>query len=344
MPSALLTGITGQDGSYLAELLLDRGYVVHGMVRRASLFNRSRIEHLRADSSLYEKRLFLHYGDLDDTTTLRRILVRTQPDELYHLAGQSQPGLSFEIPESTVREAGTSSLSLLEIIRDLDQPPKVFLASSSEIFGTPDSAVQDESTPFRPVNPYGCAKAFATHLGRVYRDAHGLYICNGIPYNHESPRRGESFVTRKITAAAARIAQGSSEVLELGNLDAARDWGYAPEYVEAMWRMLQQPAADDYLLATGTSTTVREFAEAAFDCAGIPLVFEGTDTAEVGRSRLTGSIVVRVNPKYYRPVDPARLVGNPAKARKKLGWSARIAGPDVAIAMLQAENGFVLIR
>ena len=342
MPTALLTGITGQDGSYLAELLLDRGYLVHGMVRRASLFNRSRIEHLRADPSVYDKRLFLHYGDLDDVTTLRRILVRARPDEIYHLAGQSQPGLSFEIPESTVREAGTSSLSLLEIIRDLEKAPKVFMASSSEIFGNPDTEIQDESTPYRPVNPYGCAKAFATQLGRVYREAHGLYICNGIPYNHESPRRGESFVTRKITAAAARIAQGSPEILELGNLDSARDWGYAPEYVEAMWSMLQQPAADDYLRATGTSTTVREFAEAAFESAGIPIEFEGSDTAEVGRARMSGAVVVRVNPRYYRPVDPVRLVGNSAKARRNLGWSAKIVGPQVAMAMIEAENGFAL--
>jgi GDPmannose 4,6-dehydratase len=192
------------------------------------------------------------------------------------------------------------------------------------------------------VNPYGCAKAFATQLGRVYREAHGLYVCNGIPYNHESPRRGESFVTRKITAAAARIAQGSPEILELGNLDSARDWGYAPEYVEAMWSMLQQPVADDYLLATGTSTTVREFAEAAFESAGIPIEFEGSDAAEIGRARLSGAVVVRVNPKYYRPVDPVRLVGNPAKARRNLGWSAKIVGPQVAMAMIEAENGFAL--
>ena len=344
MPTALITGITGQDGSYLAELLLHRGYVVHGMVRRSSLFNRSRIEHLRSDPALYQKRLFLHYGDLDDTTTLRRILVRTKPDELYHLAGQSQPGLSFEIPESTVREAGTASLTLLEMIRDLENPPKVYLASSSEVFGTPDVPFQDENTAFRPVNPYGCAKAFATSLGRVYREAHGLYICNGIPYNHESPRRGESFVTRKITASVVRIAHGSPEILELGNLDSARDWGYAPEYVEAMWRMLQQPVADDYILATGTSTTVRDFAKAAFDCVGIPVAFEGTDTSEVARNRLTGAVVLRVNPKYYRPVDPARLVGNPAKASQQLGWIAQISGPQVASAMVEAENGGALAR
>ncbi len=338
MRTALLTGITGQDGSYLTELLLDRGYAVHGMVRRASSFNRSRIEHLRADSEIYGNRLFLHYGDLDDTTTLRRVLVQTKPDELYHLAGQSQPGLSFEIPESTVREAGTACLSLLEILRDLDNPPRVFLASSSEVFGTPEVLRQNEETPFRPMNPYGCAKAFATQLGRVYRQAHGLFVCNGICYNHESPRRGESFVTRKISAAAQRLAQGSSEVLELGNLDSYRDWGYAPEYVEAMWQMLQLPVADDYVLATGTATTVRQFAEAAFLAVGLRLEFEGEDSAEIGRDAGTGTTLLRVNPKYYRPLDPARLVGDSTKARRDFGWSARTAGSEVAVAMVRGEG------
>lgn len=339
MRSALLTGITGQDGSYLAEFLLERGYTVHGMVRRSSLFNRSRIEHLRSDPAIYGKRLFLHYGDLDDATTLRRILVRVRPQELYHLAGQSQPGLSFEIPESTVREVAGATLSLLEMIRDLDEPPRIFLASSSEVFGNPREPVQDEETPFRPVNPYGCAKAFCTHLGRVYRQAHGLFVCNGLFYNHESPRRGESFVTRKITDAAARIARGSGEVVELGNLDSTRDWGYAPEYVEAMWSMLQAPAADDYVVATGTSTTVRQFAEAAFAAAGLPLVFEGHGLGEIGRHSATGRALVRVNPKYYRPIDPASLVGNPAKADRFLGWKARTAGCAVAVAMAGAALG-----
>ncbi|RFC48134.1 MAG: GDPmannose 4,6-dehydratase [Verrucomicrobia bacterium] len=338
MRSALLTGITGQDGSYLAELLLERGYTVHGMVRRSSLFNRSRIEHLRSDSGLYGKRLFLHYGDLEDATTLRRILIRIRPHELYHLAGQSQPGLSFEIPESTVREVGLATLSLLEMVRDLDEQPRMFLASSSEVFGNPVESVQDEETPFRPVNPYGCAKAFSTNLGRVYRQAHGLFVCNGLCYNHESPRRGESFVTSKIATAAARIAQGAPEVLELGNLDASRDWGYAPEYVEAMWSMLQVATADDYVVASGTSTSVREFAQAAFEAAGLPLVFEGEGIAETGRHSRTGEILIRVNPKYYRPIDPARLVGNSAKARRLLGWKSRTSGRAVAVAMVESAR------
>jgi GDPmannose 4,6-dehydratase len=336
MRSALITGITGQDGSYLAEFLLGRGYTVHGMVRRSSLFNRSRIEHLRSDPEIYGKRLFLHYGDLDDATSLRRILVRVRPQEFYHLAGQSQPGLSFEIPESTVREVAVATLSLLEMIRDLDERPKIFLASSSEVFGNPAEPVQDEETPFRPVNPYGCAKAFSSHLGRIYRQAHGLFVCNGICYNHESPRRGESFVTRKIADAAARIAKGALDGVELGNLDASRDWGYAPEYVEAMWAMLQAPTADDYVVASGTSTTVRQFAQAAFEAAGIPLGFDGEGIEEIGRDARSGRTLVRVNPKYYRPIDPASLVGNPGKAGRLLGWTARTTGCAVAVAMVEA--------
>ena len=337
MPTALITGITGQDGSYLTELLLEKGYEVHGIVRRSSAFNRSRIEHLRADPDIYGRRLFLHYSDLTDVTSLRRIIVRTQPDELYHFAGQSQPGLSFEIPESTVQETAIATLSLLEILRDLDNPPRLFMAASSEIFGTPATAPQSESTPFLPLNPYGCAKAFATHLCRVYRQAHGLHICSGISYNHESPRRSESFVTRKITATAARIAQGSNEVLELGNLDSSRDWGYAPEYVDAMWRMLQQPTADDYILATGTMTTVRDFASAAFAAKDIELEFEGAGVNEIARDRAIASVRLRVNPKFYRPTDPAHLVGDPTKAYAQFGWQPRVKGREVAAVMMAAE-------
>lgn len=337
MPVALITGITGQDGSYLTELLLNKGYEVHGIVRRSSAFNRSRIEHLRADPDIYERRLFLHYGDLTDSTTLRRLLVRIRPSELYHLAGQSQPGLSFEIPESTVQETAVATLSLLEILRDLDAPPRMFMAASSEIFGTPDDFPQNEKTPFRPLNPYGCAKAFAVSLCRVYRQAHGLHICCGIAYNHESPRRSQSFVTRKITATVARIAQGADEVLELGNLDSARDWGYAPEYVDAMWRMLQHAVADDYILATGTSTTVRDFATSAFAGRDMDLIFEGTAAEEVGRDRASGKVRLRVNPKFFRPADPSRLVGDPSKARDQLDWKPSVVGHQVAAAMMAAE-------
>src|SRR3954469_7391733 len=262
--SALITGITGQDGSYLAELLLEKGYVVHGVVRRTSNLLRSRIEHLRNDDNIYGKSLFLHYGDLSDGTTLRRIFSEVQPAEIYHLAGQSHVGLSFEIPESTCQEIGMSTLSLLEIARDQPEPVKFYHASSSEIFGTAAESPQTEKTPLRPASPYGCAKAFATQLARVYRESYGLFVCNGILYNHESPRRGENFVTRKITRAAARIARGLDHELVLGSLESRRDWGRAQDYVAAMWLMLQSEKPDDYVVATGRTHSVREFVETAF--------------------------------------------------------------------------------
>jgi GDPmannose 4,6-dehydratase len=332
MPTALITGITGQDGSYLAEALLAKGYEVHGIVRRASLFNRSRIEPLRADA-----RLELHYADLTDATALRRLITRLRPDELYHLAGQSHVGLSFEIPESTCQETAMATLALLEICRDLAEPPRFYHASSSEVFGHSTEPAQSERSAYRPASPYGCAKAFATDLGRVYREAHGLFVCNGIAFNHESPRRGENFVTRKITRAAARIAAGAPEVLELGNLNAARDWGWAPEYVEAMWRSLQQPVADDYVLATGTSTTVRDFVRAAFEELGMPLVFEGEGLAETGRHAGTGRLLLRINPRFYRSADPAGLVGDPTHAATTLAWRVTCTGPEVARAMARSE-------
>lgn len=337
MPSAFITGITGQDGSYLTELLLEKGYTVHGLVRRTSTLERSRIEHLRSDPAIYGQRLFLHYGDLTDSTTLRRLLIKTAPDELYHLAGQSQPGLSFEIPESTVQETAIATLSLLEILRDLVKPPKTFLAASSEVFGTPDSWPQTEETPFRPVNPYGCAKAFAANLARVYRQAHSLHICVGIAYNHESPRRGEGFVTRKITATAARIAQGSDEILELGNLSAERDWGYAPEYVEAMWRMLQHPVADDYILATSIRTSVRDFARTAFESLGIEIDFAGSGKDEIAKDKKNGRTLIRVNPKFFRPTEAELLIGNPERAKQKLGWSSQVTLTQLVSIMVKAD-------
>jgi GDPmannose 4,6-dehydratase len=337
MLAAFITGITGQDGSYLAEYLLDKGYTVHGLVRRTSVLERSRIEHLRRDASLYNRRLFLHYGDLGDATTVRRLITSIRPDEFYHLAGQSHVGLSFEIPESTSQETAMATLSLLEICRDLDEPPRFYHAASSELFGSPESAPQNERTAFRPDSPYGCAKAFATHLCRVYRDVHGLFVCNGISYNHESPRRSESFVTRKVTAAAARIASGSGEIVEIGNLDARRDWGWAPEYVDAMWRALHHSVANDYVLATGSSTTVRDFARAAFDEVGVPLIFEGQKDQEIGRHAGSGKTLIKVNARFYRPADPVGLVGEPALAFQTLGWRAGTAGCAVARAMASAE-------
>src|SRR5438067_12608124 len=257
--TALITGITGQDGSYLTELLLGKGYAVHGIVRRTSNLLRSRIEHLRNDENVYGKSLFLHYGDLSDGTTLRRIFSAVRPTDLYHLAGQSHVGLSFEIPESTCDEAGMATLRLLEIVRDQSPSVKFYHASTSEIFGNASESPQTEETAMRPTSPYGCAKAFATQLAQVYRQSYGLFVCNGISYNHESPRRGENFVTRKIARAAARIARNLDDVLVLGNLQSRRDWGRAQDYVQAMWLMLQHEMADDYVVATGETHSVHEF-------------------------------------------------------------------------------------
>lgn len=337
MKSALVTGITGQDGSYLTELLLKKGYQVHGLVRRSSSFNRSRIEHLRGNPEIYGSGLFLHYADLEDVTTLRRLLTKISPDEIYHLAGQSHVGLSFEIPESTFKEVAAATLALLEVCRDLPKPVRLYHASSSEIFGFPTEAPQRETTARHPQNPYGCAKSFATDICSVYRNAYGLFIGSGIAYNHESPRRGENFVTRKISLAAARSGRGGGSVLSLGNLDASRDWGYAEEYVEAMWSMLQQPEPEDFILATGSLCTVRDFALAAYRAAGIELAFEGTGEAEVGRDNGTGEILVRVDPAFFRPVESRQLLGDPAKAEKRLGWKARTTGMDLAALMVKAD-------
>ena len=305
MPIALITGITGQDGSYLTELLLEKNYTVHGLVRRSSSTVRQRIDHLTVDESIYNKRLFLHYADLDDTTTVRRILTRIQPDEIYHLAGQSHVGHSFDIPESTCEFAAMGTLRLLEIIRDLNPRPKLLHASSSEIFGQPSLSPQDETTPMNPVTPYGVAKAFATQMVRVYRQAHGFFACNAICYNHESPRRGESFVTRKITRGVARIKLGLQKTITLGNIDSSRDWGFAKDYVEAMWRMLQGDQPNDYILATGLPHTVRDFLESAFATVDLPLEPH-----------------IIISPQLYRPLEVTSLVGNPSKAKLDLGWEA----------------------
>jgi GDPmannose 4,6-dehydratase len=318
--TAFITGVTGQDGSYLAELLLSRGYVVHGLVRRASMFNRSRIEHLRMDTTLYNKRFFLHYGDLHDATSLRRTIKLIRPDEVYHLAGQSHVGLSFEIPEATCNEVANATLGLLEIMREQEQPVRLYHAASSEIFGSPLVHPQTEHTPIAPRSPYGCAKAFAVHLSRVYREAYGSFVCNGIAYNHESPRRGENFVTRKISRAVARIKLGQQRELMLGEIDARRDWGYAPEYVEGMWRMLQQDSPDDYVLATGQDHSIRDFLEVAFSHAG-----------------LNWRDHVKFEPRFVRPVEPTRLIGDATKARDKLGWQPRILMPALAALMVDAD-------
>ena len=317
---ALITGITGQDGSYLAELLLAKGYAVHGVVRRTSNLVRSRIEHLRADESIYGSRLFLHYGDLSDGTTLRRIFAQVQPAEVYHLAGQSHVGLSFEIPESTSEEVAMATLRLLEISRDQAQPLRFYHASSSEIFGAAAESPQTEETPLRPASPYGCAKAFATQLSRVYRQAYGIFVCNGILYNHESARRGENFVTRKIARAAARISRGQESELVLGNTSTRRDWGHARDYVEAMWLMLQHDEPDDYVVATGESHSVQEFVAAAF--AVVDLDCEK---------------YVRHDPIFERPTEPCRLVGSSKKIERTLGWRPRTTFKELVREMVEAE-------
>jgi GDPmannose 4,6-dehydratase len=318
--TALITGITGQDGSYLAELLLAKGYAVHGVVRRTSNLLRSRIEHLRRDEEIYDKRLFLHYGDLSDGTTLRRIFSKVQPGEIYHLAGQSHVGLSFEIPESTCDEIGMATLRLLEIARDQPAPVKIYHASSSEIFGNATESPQTETTPLLPSSPYGCAKAFATQLARVYRDSYGLFVCNGILYNHESPRRGENFVTRKIARAVARIARGLEDELVLGSLESRRDWGRAQDYVVAMWLMLQHEKPDDYVVATGETHSVREFAEAAFAVVKLPW-----------------EKYVKHNRAFDRLNDPAHLVGSTEKIRAALGWQPTGSFTELVREMVDAE-------
>jgi GDPmannose 4,6-dehydratase len=320
MKSAFITGITGQDGSYLTELLLAKGYAVHGLVRRASNTARLRLDHLTSDPQVYGEKLFLHYADLDDVTTVRRLLQKTQPDELYHLAGQSHVGISFDIPESTCEFTAMGTLRLLEILRDMNPRPRFLHASSSEVFGRPSIVPQDENTPYNPVTPYGVAKTFATNIVRVYRDSHDFFCCNAICYNHESPRRGESFVTRKIAKAAVAIAQQKQDKLRLGNIDAQRDWGYAPEYVDAMWRILQQPSADDFVIATGKQHTVRDFLEACFQHKG-----------------LRWQDYVEFDPRFMRPSDVANLVGNPGKAFAVLGWQAHNSIAEIARLMVEAE-------
>jgi GDPmannose 4,6-dehydratase len=317
---ALITGITGQDGSYLCELLLEKGYTVHGIVRRTSNLLRSRIEHLWRDEKIYGRSLFLHYGDLSDSPTLSRIIADVQPVELYHLAGQSHVGLSFEIPQSTCEEAGMATLRLLEIVRSQREPLRLYHASTSEIFGNACEAPQTESTPLQPTSPYGCAKAFATQLARVYRESYGLFVCNGILYNHESPRRGENFVTRKIARAAARIARNLDSELVLGNMDSQRDWGRAQDYVQAMWLMLHHHTANDYVVATGELHSVREFVEAAFAVVDLPW-----------------QKYVRHDPAFDRPAEPARLAGCADKIRKKLGWKPRGTFHELVQEMVQTE-------
>jgi GDPmannose 4,6-dehydratase len=320
MKKALITGVTGQDGSYLAELLLEKGYEVHGIIRRASTFNTQRIDHLYADPHINGVRLFLHYGDISDSTNLIKLLYRTQPDEVYHLAAQSHVRVSFDIPEYTADVTGLSAIRILEAIRETGVNSRFYQASSSEMFGKAVEVPQSETTPFYPRSPYAAAKVFAYWSTVNYRESYGLFACNGILFNHESPRRGETFVTRKVTRAVARIKAGTQDKLYLGNLDAKRDWGYAKEYVEAMWLMLQQDQPDDYIIATGETHSVKEFVSEAFGCAD-----------------LDWRDYVEIDPKYYRPSEVDVLVGDASKAKRILGWEPRTRFKDLVRLMVAAD-------
>ncbi|OFY85816.1 MAG: GDP-mannose 4,6-dehydratase [Bacteroidetes bacterium RIFCSPLOWO2_12_FULL_35_15] len=319
---ALITGVTGQDGAYLAELLLSKGYIVHGIKRRSSMFNTGRIDHLYKDQHEKKVNFFLHYGDLTDSTNLIRIIQETQPDEIYNLAAQSHVKVSFDSPEYTANADAIGTLRILEAIRilKLEHKTRFYQASTSEMYGHVQEIPQKETTPFYPRSPYGVAKVYGFWITKNYREAYNMYACNGILFNHESPLRGETFVTRKITRAVAKIHLKMQEKLFLGNLDAERDWGHAKDYVEGMWLMMQQKEADDYVLATGKKITVRKFVELAFAEVGISLNWEGKGVDEKGFNATTGKVVVEVDPRYFRPTEVELLIGDASKAKKNLGW------------------------
>ncbi|MEE4355992.1 MAG: GDP-mannose 4,6-dehydratase [Desulfococcaceae bacterium] len=339
MKRALITGITGQDGAYLSDFLLSQNYEVHGIKRRSSSFNTGRVEHLYQDPHEDDIRFFMHHGDLTDATNLIRIIQEVQPDEIYNLAAQSHVKVSFETPEYTANSDALGTLRLLEAIRilGLEQKTRFYQASTSEMYGQVREIPQTEATPFYPRSPYGAAKVYAYWITVNYREAYGMFACNGILFNHESPIRGETFVTRKISRAVARIRLGMQENLWLGNLDAQRDWGYAGDYVQAMWRMLQQEKADDFVIATGEAHSVREFTEKAFQEIGITVRWEGAGTDEVGKDSESGKVLVRIDPRYFRPTEVDFLLGDPAKAKEKLGWESRVSFGKL-VKMMVAED------
>ena len=338
MKTALITGITGQDGSYLAELLLQKGYHVHGLIRRSSSFNRERIDHLYIqNASLMDSRFFLHYGDMTDSSNLNRLLEKIGPDEIYNLAAQSHVKVSFEMPEYTAQVDGVGTLRFLDAIRETGARTRFYQASTSELFGKARTVPQSEQTPFYPRSPYAVAKLYAYWIVVNYREAYNLYACNGILFNHESPRRGEAFVTRKITIGASRVKLGLQSVLRLGNLNAKRDWGYAPEYCEGMWKMLQLDAPDDFVLATGETHTVREFAEIAFRELGVQIRWQGKGVDEQGVDTASGKVVVAVDPNYYRPTEVDLLIGDATKAKQKLGWIPNTKFEHLVVMMVNAD-------
>lgn len=336
MKKALITGVTGQDGSYLAEFLLDKGYEVHGVVRRSSTFNRGRIDHLRR-ASLGEQHIRLHYGDLGDTESLTTILAEVRPDEIYNLAAQSHVGISFTMPTYTGDVSGLGVVRLLEAVRQLVPEARFYQASSSELFGKVCEVPQNEDTPFHPRSPYAVAKLYAYWATITFREAHGIFAANGILFNHESPRRGENFVTRKITRAVAEIAAGTRDLVSLGNLEARRDWGFAGDFVDSMWRIVQADEPDDWVVGTGEEHSVREFCELAFGLVGVDLEWSGSGVDEVGRDRATGTVRVAVNSRYFRPAEVDRLLSDSSKIRRELGWKPRVGFEDLVKMMVDND-------
>ena len=339
MKKALITGITGQDGSYLAEFLLEKGYEVHGILRQSSSIRTWRIDHLYNDPNILNKTLFLHYGDLTDAISLVNLIGKIQPDEIYNLAAQSHVKISFEIPEITAETDALGTLKILEAIRSqgLADKTRLYQASTSELYGKVLETPQTEDTPFYPRSPYGVAKLYSYWIIKNYREAYGMFACNGILFNHESERRGYNFVTRKITIGLSKIKLGQQAVLELGNIDSKRDWGHAKEYVEAMWRMLQHDTAEDFVIATGETHTVREFIEAGCAELDIKLAWEGTGVNEVGIDTTTGNTIIKINPKYFRPTEVDLLLGDASKAKEKLGWEAKIKFATLAAQMTRSD-------
>ena len=337
MKKALITGITGQDGSYLAELLLDKGYEVHGIIRRASSFNTCRIDHLYHDLHESGAAFFIYHGDLTDSSNLSRLIGKIKPDEVYNLAAQSHVKVSFDVPEYTADVDAIGTLRLLDAIRETGINSRFYQASTSELYGKVVEVPQTETTPFYPRSPYAVAKQYGFWIVKNYREAYGLHASNGILFNHESPRRGETFVTRKITMAVARISRGMQKCLYMGNIDARRDWGYAPDYVEMMWMMLQQNTPDDYVVATNEMHTVREFIEKSFAIVGIKVEWNGTGADEIGINKTTGGVVVRIDPLYYRPAEVEQLLGNPAKAKENLGWEPKVKFEELVKIMTEGD-------
>ncbi|GFO65550.1 GDP-mannose 4,6-dehydratase [Geomonas paludis] len=337
MKKAFITGITGQDGSYLAELLLSKGYEVHGMIRRSSSFNTGRIDHIYRDPHEADTRLFLHYGDLNDASSINRLLREIHPDEIYNLGAQSHVRVSFDVPEYTGEVDALGAVRILEGIQEAGITTRFYQASSSELYGKVLETPQRETTPFYPRSPYACAKAYAFYITVNYRESYNMFACNGILFNHESPRRGETFVTRKITRAAARMKLGLQDRLYLGNLDAKRDWGFAGDYVEAMWRMLQADRPDDYVVATGETHSVREFAEQVFGSLGMELSWQGKGEQEQGIDVKTGKVLIEIDPRYFRPAEVDLLLGDATKARRELGWEPKTSFAQLVKMMTEAD-------